>query len=97
MTSATPAVITVDYILDERSREYYGEGVRWFDLVRTQTWQTRAASFTICGIAKGDHTPVKVVRTIPVSAYLRPVPQSQLDGMEMTADQKAVYQNPNYQ
>ena len=38
MIAATPATMTIDYILAERSREYYGEGYRWFDLVRTQTW-----------------------------------------------------------
>jgi len=96
MTAATPAVIDINYVLDERSREYYGEGVRWFDLVRTQTWNTRAASFTISGVAKGDHTPVKYNRTIPPTAYLRPIPQSQLDGMEMTAEQKTAYSNPGY-
>jgi starch-binding outer membrane protein, SusD/RagB family len=96
MTAATPAVIDIDYILDERSREYYGEGLRWFDLARTQTWHTRAAAYTICGTAKGDRTPVTYNRTIPLSAYLRPIPQGQLDGMEMTAEQKANYQNPAY-
>lgn len=35
--AATPATITIDYILDERMREYYGEGQRWFELARTQT------------------------------------------------------------
>ena len=30
MTAATPATITIDYILAERSREYYGEGYRWY-------------------------------------------------------------------
>jgi starch-binding outer membrane protein, SusD/RagB family len=96
MVAATPGVIDINYILDERSREYYGEGVRWFDLVRTQTWHIRAASYTICGTAKGDRTPVTYNRTIPLTAYLRPIPQGQLDGMEMTADEKAIYQNPAY-
>lgn len=96
MTAATPGVIDINYLLDERSREYFGEGVRWFDLVRTQTWDIRAASYTISGIAKGDHTPVTYNRTIPLTAYLRPIPQSQLDGMEMTAELKAAYQNPGY-
>ena len=29
MIAATPATIDLDYILAERSREYYGEGYRW--------------------------------------------------------------------
>jgi hypothetical protein len=96
MTAATPGVVDINYILDERSREYYGEGFRWFDLVRTQTWSTRAATYTICGTAFGDRTAVVNNRTIPLTAYLRPIPQSQLDGMEMTAEEKAAYQNPGY-
>lgn len=97
MTAATPATITVDYILDERSREYYGEGNRWYDLARTQTWHIRAASYTICGTAKGDHTPVTVTRTIPLTAYLRPIPKSQFERMEATDAELAEYQNPGYQ
>jgi starch-binding outer membrane protein, SusD/RagB family len=96
MTAATPSTIDINYILAERSREYYGEGYRWFDLVRTQKWGELAASYTICGTAKGDHTPVTVTRTIPNHLYLRPIPQGQLDLMEMTIDEKKVYQNPVY-
>ncbi len=96
MTAATPATITIDYILAERSREYFGEGYRWFDLVRTQKWAEVAATYQICGTAWGDHTPVTVTRTIEAKHYLRPIPQGQLDGMEMTADEKAAYQNPGY-
>ncbi|MFS0489452.1 RagB/SusD family nutrient uptake outer membrane protein [Leadbetterella byssophila] len=96
MIAATPEVIDIDYILDERSREYYGEGVRWYDLARTQTWHSRGAKYTICGINKGDRTPVTYTRDIPLYAYLRPIPQSQLDGMEMTDAEKKAYQNPGY-
>lgn len=96
MTAATPATITIDYILDERSREYYAEGYRWFDLVRTQTWKTRAASYEICGSNYGDHTPATFTRTIEDYHHLRPIPQGQLDGMEMTPEEKSVYQNPGY-
>src|SRR5690606_9233630 len=49
MMAATPANITVDYILEERSREYFGEGYRWFDLVRTQKWTDVAKSYQIAG------------------------------------------------
>ncbi|MFL9843591.1 RagB/SusD family nutrient uptake outer membrane protein [Flavobacterium sp. ST-119] len=93
MTAATPAVIDVDYILDELSREYYGEGHRWFDLVRTQKWGEKAATYTICGSALYAHTPETFQRTIETHFYLRPIPQGQIDAM--TGD-KAAYQNPGY-
>ena len=98
MTAATPAVITIEYILAERSREYYYEGYRWYDLVRTQKWAQIAGTYTICGTAYGDHTPVTYSRAANIKPqfYLRPIPQGQLDGMEMTADEKAKYQNPGY-
>jgi hypothetical protein len=96
MTAATPATIDINYILAERSREYYGEGYRWFDLVRTQTWATIAATYQICGTSYGDHAPVTVTRTIPLSYYLRPIPDAQIQGMEMSAEAKAAYQNPGY-
>lgn len=99
LTAATPATITIDYILAERSREYYGEGYRWFDLVRTQKWNEIAATYRIGGSGTdvSDHTPVTVTRTIQPFHYLRPIPQtSQLDFMNMTAEEKAAYQNPGY-
>lgn len=96
MMAATPATITIDYVLEERSRELFGEGYRWFDLVRTQTWETIAGSYEICGPTKGDHTPLVYSRTIEPKHYLRPIPQGQLDGMELTEAEKAVYQNPGY-
>jgi len=96
MIAATPATIDINYILAERSREFYGEGYRWFDLVRTQTWATIAGSYSICGTNYGDHTPVTVTRTITPALYLRPIPDAQIQGMEMSAEDKAAYQNPGY-
>jgi len=94
MTAATPAVIDINYILAERSREYYGEGYRWFDLARTQKWAELASHYSIGGAAYGNHTPITVTRDIQPYLYLRPIPQGQIDAM--TGD-KAAYQNPVYQ
>lgn len=96
MIASTPEEITIDYILDERSREYYGEGYRWFDLVRTQKWEERAKTYEICGSDYGDHTLKSYSRTIDLYHYLRPIPQGQLDGMEMSEAEKKAYQNPGY-
>lgn len=96
MTALTPANITIDYILAERSREYYGEGYRWFDLVRTQKWNDLASTYKIAGTAKGDHTAVTVNRTILPHHYLRPIPQGQIESMLLTPDEKEKYQNPGY-
>ena len=96
MIAATPATIDINYILAERSREYYGEGSRWFDLVRTQTWADLASTYRICGPNNGDHTPLTVTRNIQPFLYLRPIPQGQLDGMQATDADKAAYQNPGY-
>jgi SusD family. len=96
LVAATPANITIDYLLDERMREYFGDGFRWFDLVRTQTWAQRAGTYTICGPGAADHTPATVTRKIEKYHYLRPIPQGQLDNMKMEDAEKAAYQNPGY-
>lgn len=102
MTAATPATITIDYILAERSREYFGEGYRWLDLVRTQKWSEYAATFTICGsnvkseCTWNNHNQYHGARTITLQNYLRPIPQGQIDGLDMSDADKATYQNPGY-
>ena len=96
MVAATPAVIDIDFILDERSREFWGEGYRWFDLVRTQKWAERAGTYRIAGSNPTDKDLQTVKRDIPAGYYIRPIPQGQLDGMEMTDEEKKAYQNPAY-
>lgn len=97
MTASTPANIDINYILAERSREYFAEGYRWFDLVRTQKWGEVAAKYTIGGPNAADHTPQTFNRDIQPFHYLRPIPRGQIDGMEMTPEDKKAYQNPGYQ
>lgn len=95
MVAATPKNITIDYILDERFREFFGEGLRWWDLVRTQTWQERAKTYSIAGNEFGDAVK-SYTRTIPSHYYLRPIPQGQIDALQMSAEEKAAFQNPGY-
>lgn len=96
MVAATPAVIDINYILAERSREYFGEGYRWLDLIRTQKWTELAGSYEICGDQFGNHTPATITRNIQPYHYLRPIPQGQIDALEMSAAEKVAYQNPGY-
>ncbi|MDT0647984.1 RagB/SusD family nutrient uptake outer membrane protein [Zunongwangia sp. F260] len=96
LVAATPMDIDIDYILMERSREYYGELKRWLDLVRTQKWAEFAGTYTIAGNAATDHDPETFTRTIEDYHYLRPIPQGQLDDLDMSEAEKDAYQNPGY-
>ena len=96
MLAATPATITIDYILDERSREFWGEGYRWYDLVRTQKWAERATTYHIAGSGYTDSVLETFKRDIPANYYIRPIPQGQIDGMKMSDEEKKAYQNPAY-
>jgi len=65
-------------------------------LRRTQTWADVAGTYRICGKDIGDRNIKTVTRTILPKHYLDPIPQGQIDGMDMTATEKAAYQNPGY-
>lgn len=77
-----PTDVTIDLILDERSREFFAECQRWLDLVRTrqltrrvQLWNNEAAPYI-----KDDF-------------MLRPIPQSEID---LVTSGPKMPQNPGY-
>jgi hypothetical protein len=63
-----PEDVTLDYILDERSRELAGEQTRWLDLVRTNKLVERVK------LHNAD-----AGRNIQSKHVLRPIPQTQID------------------
>ncbi|MFB6457837.1 RagB/SusD family nutrient uptake outer membrane protein [Chitinophaga sp. Hz27] len=74
--------ITLDFILDERTRELCGESMRWPDLaVRGKLVQRVKAFNPDAGNVKDFHV-------------LRPIPKGQLDAV--ADNNKAQYQNPGY-
>ncbi len=58
----SPSQVTIDFILDERSRELYGESLRWWDLVRTQSLLSR---IQYNNEAKANIKDYMVLRPIP--------------------------------
>jgi hypothetical protein len=79
----TPAQITLDFILDERTREFYGEWQRWFDLVRTKSLLARVAAWN----------PIEAGTNIKPFHVLRPIPQDEIDRV---TEGPPFPQNPGY-
>ncbi|WP_317131544.1 RagB/SusD family nutrient uptake outer membrane protein [Pedobacter aquae] len=78
----TAADITLDFILNERTREFYGEHIRWWDLVRTRSLVTRVKAFN-----------TEAGANIQDFHMLRPIPQRQID---LVTSGPAYPQNPGY-
>lgn len=79
-----PGQVTLDFILDERTRELAGESTRWPDLAARGKLVERVKAFNTDGapnITTGKHE-------------LRPIPRDQLD--RITDADKTKYQNPGY-
>lgn len=71
---------TMDFLLDERSRELLGENTRWWDLVRTGTLVERV---------KKHNTEASP--NIQDRHTLRPVPQSQIDNTRGEKYNNSIY------
>ena len=74
--------VTIDMILDERAREFMGEGLRWYDLKRTGKLIDRAKAF---------NPWIGGLNYIQDHHYLRPIPLSEID-----LSTNEVSQNPGY-
>lgn len=66
-----PDDITLDFILDERTRELCAENLRWLDLVRTGKLLERVKAYD-------DYEARKNIKDYHI---IRPVPQSQIDAV----------------
>ena len=64
----SPAQVTLDFILDERIRELYGESLRWWDLTRTQSLVRRVQKYN-----------TEAGPNIQYFMTLRPIPQTQIN------------------
>lgn len=81
----TAAQVTLDFILQERAREFAGEHLRWFDLKRTKN-QNNFATFI-----KATNPDIVAVEDFH---RLRPVPVEELNSLTNAAE---FGQNPGYQ
>jgi len=79
----TTGQMTIDFILDERSRELFAEDCRWWDLSRTKKLVERVKA----------HNP-EGGPTVQDFNMLRPIPQSQID---LVTEGPKYPQNPGYQ
>lgn len=68
----SPSDITLDFIMDERERELAGEFQRWNDIVRP------GSAFFLARVQK--YNP-KAKANVQAKHILRPIPQTQIDGV----------------
>lgn len=83
LAPATAATITNDMILDERSKELFGEGQRFFDMIRMNKSITYNDDFQNVPISTRDKT---IDRTF--GKIILPIPQSEINANSAIADEQ---------
>jgi len=78
----SPGQITLDFILDERTRELYGESLRWWDLTRTQSLVRRVKQYN-----------TEAGPNIQDFMTLRPIPQTEIN---LVTQGPPIPQNPGF-
>ncbi len=78
----TAGQVTLDFILEERSRELFAEDNRWWDLSRTKTLVARVQQFN-----------TEASAGVQSFNMLRPIPQNQID---LVTEGPKYPQNPGY-
>ncbi len=89
ITQSTPATVTMQMIIDERSKELYAEGQRFFDMMRWNKSIEFNDDFIYPAVIITHRT-----KTIDRTFYkaILPIPQNEIDANPKIADQ----QNPGY-
>jgi hypothetical protein len=79
--------VTLDFILDEYTREFHGEAYRYLDLVRTKSLVNRVKAWSTATAAAN----------VKEEYMLRPIPQDQIDRVTAGDCQgSGCWQNPGY-
>lgn len=82
---ANASNITLDQLFDERRKEFFSEGTRWFDLIRSGN------AITIMNAWKATEDTGNKIRTIDKNSLLYPIPLSEILAVPGLYDQ-----NPGY-
>ncbi|OIV40321.1 RagB/SusD family nutrient uptake outer membrane protein [Flavobacterium johnsoniae] len=83
--AANAANITLDQLFEERRKEFFAEGTRWFDLIRS------GKAVTIMNAWKAAEDTENRIRTIDNNALLYPIPLSEILAVPGLYDQNLGY------
>ncbi|MEL1252379.1 RagB/SusD family nutrient uptake outer membrane protein [Flavobacterium sp. DGU38] len=83
--TANASGITLDQLFDERRKEFFSEGTRWFDLIRS------GKAITIMNAWKAAEDTGNKIRTIDANMLLYPIPLSEMLAVPGLYDQNIGY------